>query len=176
MICSLRGLRNVPTADTGWSEREKRELHAQTVNMLMRNPCFSTSLNDCVLLVTNEIRGCFDGLAKFGTEERRHRALHKIVENTAELWLDTYRQVSRFEIKRIDPGSEYIPWIMEDRSGTVNEDEEEGNSTHHSVVQIVLFPPVLRWGFDEAGMFSESPIVVRKAGVIATPPETRTEI
>lgn len=73
-------------------------------------------------------------------------------------------------------GSEYIPWLMEDRSGTVDEDEEEGNCTHHSVIQMVLFPTVLRWGFDEAGMLSGSPIVIRKATVMATPPETGAEI
>lgn len=146
------------------------------VNMLMKNPCFGNSLNDCVLLVAYEIRGCFDSLAKPGTEERRNRALQKIVERAAELWLETYRQVSRFELRRIDPGSEYIPWLMEDRSGTVDEDEEEGNCTHHSVIQMVLFPTVLRWGFDEAGMLSGSPIVIRKATVMATPPETGAEI
>lgn len=153
-------------ANTRRLAREKRELHAQMVNMLMKNDQFDTHFREGISLLENDIQKCFGGLAKVGGDhERRHSELHRIAEKAAQLGIETYRQVSEFKLMKTSPGDVYDPRFMEDKLGTVDKVEEEGGSPRHCIVQMVVFPPVLRFGFDEAGEFVKHPIVVRKATV-----------
>lgn len=95
-------------------------------------------------------------------EERRHRSLLAIVEQAGKLQVEVYRQVSTFKLRLINPGSRYDPTLMDDISSLADEDEA---GTQTFLVKVVIFPPVLRWGFHEDGKFSDE-VVVRKGTVI----------
>lgn len=88
-------------ADAWKSGDEKRDLHARTVDLLMKNDWFKNSLHESILLVANDIRECFDSLGRVGSEDQRRISLYKIVEKTARLGLETYRQASDFQLERI---------------------------------------------------------------------------
>lgn len=102
-------------------------------------------------------------LPKGDGEERRHKSLLAIVEQASKLQVEVYRQVSTFNLYQINPGSLYNPNIMDDISSLADEDED---GTKRFLVKVVIFPPVLRWGFREDGKFSVDAVVVRKGTVI----------
>lgn len=137
--------------------------------MVTKRKGFNDRFRSGVQKVAKELQDCLDGLAKPNSQEPRHKALHAIVEHAAQLELETYRQVSYFRILPITPGSRFIPSLMEDRSGTVddNEEEDEVKRAGGFIVQTVLFPIVERSEYDEAGKFIKPSIIVRKGTVIA---------
>lgn len=101
-------------------------------------------------------------LPKGDGEGKRRKSLLAIVKQAGELQVEVFQQVSSFKLYQISPGEPYNPNIMDDISSLVDEDEE---GARIFLVRVVIFPPVLRWGFDEDGKFS-APVVVRKGTVI----------
>lgn len=110
-------------------------------------------------------------LPKGDGDERRHKSLLAIIEQAGKLQVEVYRQVSTFNLYQVNPGSRYNPDIMDDISSLADEDEE---GTQTFLVRVVIFPPVLRWGFHEDGKFSDEPVVVRKGTVITISSEDYT--
>lgn len=157
-------------------------------------------------MVTEELQYCFLSYAKPGMERSRLKVLYSIVEQAAKLEIEISRELSPFLVLQISPGTIYHPQYQDDRSGTVdsNDDDNDDNSDTDNTdeegdeevaeemknqvneakekreakkrseftVGTVLFPPVLRWEFDNTGKIVESEIVVRKGIVIAIHSET----
>ncbi|KAI5837492.1 hypothetical protein DFP73DRAFT_531926 [Morchella snyderi] len=167
LVFRVLGNRRPPMLeDLGLTDRERQELQAQMINMLMRNPKFVGALHTQILLRTSRIYTLFSSLLTAGCDGKCEQALFSILEKAALLGLETSRQVSEFLLPRIQPGSEYVAKDMEDTSDTVDEDDEStGKHSQHFTVQIVLFPPVQRRDLDETGMFIKNPVAVRRAMV-----------
>lgn len=107
-----------------------------------------------------------------GVEVSREKHLFTIVEQAARLSEEINRQVALFQLHRVDLAQSYNPEYMEDRSGLLSDEGEEGGGKARGIiVQKVLFPIVLRYGFDDEGKFLETPVVVRKGTVIVMRPE-----
>lgn len=102
-----------------------------------------------------------------GGEAGREKALLAIVKKAARLSEEINRQVAQFQLHPIVLASPYNPEVMEDRSGLLSDEEKEQHGKARGiVVQKVLFPIVLRFGFDEAGKFLDAPVIVRKGTVV----------
>lgn len=114
--------------------------------------------NDLGNLLHIRVTGCRD--------VSYERGLFVIVEQAARLSEEISRQVAPFRIHRIEPGASYNPEFMEDRSGLLDDEEKEQHGRDRVIVHKVLFPMVLRYGFDETGKSIETPIVIRKGTVI----------
>lgn len=106
-------------------------------------------------------------VTKGGGEMNREKALFVIIKQAARLSEEINRQVAQFQLHPIVLASPYNPEIMEDRSGLLSDEEKEQNGKARGIlVQKVLFPIVLRYGFDEAGKFLDAPVIVRKGTVV----------
>lgn len=114
--------------------------------------------------VEKDLLDCHGFLSRGDGEEKRRKSLLAIVKQAGELQVDVFQQVSPFKLYQISPGNPYDPKIMDDISSLADEDEDE-EGARRFLVRVVIFPPVLRRGFDEDGKFSAA-IVVRKGTVI----------
>lgn len=122
------------------------------------------SFND----VTTFLNTCLDIRITRGSNEHREQGLLAIVEHAAELAQEINRQVDVFQLNsvRLGPGSIYHPDFMEDISGIIDDEEKDEQGRFRGIiVQKLLFPMVLRYGFDELGQKLKNPVVVRKAVV-----------
>lgn len=163
--------------------------------MLTKHKDFDTHFTRAVQYVTEDLQNCFSGHVKPGMIGSRNKVLRSIVEQAAKLAIEISRELSPFELLQILPGTKYLPAYLDDRSGTVdnNDDEDEEDEEEEEeeekkmrqdneaggvqkrtefIVDTVLFPPVWRWDFDEAGKFVEPEIIVRKGVVTAILRET----
>lgn len=106
-----------------------------------------------------------------GGEANREKQLFTIVEQAGRLSEEINRQVAQFQLHRIDLAIPYDPEVMEDRSGLLDDEEKEQRGKDRGIiVQKVLFPIVLRYGFDDEGNFLKIPVVVRKGTVVVMRP------
>lgn len=106
-----------------------------------------------------------------GEEANREKQLFTIVEQAGRLSEEINRQVALFQLHRIDLAIPYDPEVMEDRSGLLDDEEKEQHGKDRGIiVQKVLFPIVLRYGFDDEGKFLKTPVVVRKGTVVVMRP------
>lgn len=140
--------------------------------MLIKNSTFDTRFHEGVIAVVKDLGGDFIRFVKEDSQEQCYNALHAIVEQAAKLEVEITQQIADFELHWVNPGTEYKSFYMEDRSGAVDDAEEDGGDTQGFIIRMVLFPPVVRWKFDDSGKFIKAPVIVRKATVVATPVET----
>ncbi|KAH8149329.1 uncharacterized protein LAJ45_06408 [Morchella importuna] len=158
-------------------DRERQELQAQMIKMLMSNPKFKEALRTQILRRTSQIYPLFSSLLKAGCDDKCELGLFSILEKAAHLGFETSRQVSEFLLPQIQPGSVYLASIMEDTSDTVDEDEEStGKHSHHFTVQTVSFPPVQRRDLDETGTFIKEPVTIRRAMVTVKSSQKRGDV
>jgi hypothetical protein len=158
-------------------DRERQELKAQMINLLMSNPKFERELRAQIFCRTDRVYPLFSSLVKAGCEDKCGQALFSILEKAANLGFETSRQVSEFLLPQIQPGSKYVASIMEDTTDTVDEDEElTGKNSHYFTVQTVLFPPVQRRDLDETGTFIKKPMTVRRTMVTVQSSQKRNDV
>lgn len=148
---------------------QKRKWYCQTIELVLQGDQFDACFRKGVDDAAEDLHSCFSGLAKAGSQEQCLKVLRAVVEQAAKLEVEVCRQISVFKLKSITPGSEYDPSLMEDESGLVDDAGEEGEDGQGYIVQLVYFPPVIRFQLDDAGNISESFVVVRKGTVIAVP-------
>lgn len=129
--------------------------------MIFDKDHYQDHLRHGIQYVEKDLQDCFGFLSKGDSEEQRRKPLLAIVEQAAKLQVEIFRQVSLFQLYQISPGEQYDPRIMDDISGLVDEDEE----TQTFIVRVVVFPAVMRRGFDGDGKFSDL-VVVRKGTVV----------
>lgn len=134
--------------------------------MAINNDYYNDSLHEGLTGATEYLKSCLD-LRITVDREDCNQALFAIVEHAAKLSEEISLQTAIIQVQGIDPGVSYHPETMEDVSGTIDDGEvDERNGYRDIIVHKVLFPIVLRYGFDEFGNFLEHPIVVRKAEVV----------
>lgn len=160
---------NIRITDMKKPDIQKRKWHSQTIELVLQGDQFDACFGKGVDTVVEDLYSCFGGLAKAGSQEQCLKALRAVVEQAAKLEVEVCRQISVFKLKSITPGSEYDPSLMEDQSGLVDDAGEEGEDGQGFIVQLVYFPPVIRFQLDDAGNISESFVVVRKGTVVAAP-------
>lgn len=135
--------------------------------MIRRDNKYEEHFNDGVHKIVNDLGNLLHIRVTRGRDVDREKGLFVIVEQAAKLSEEISRQVAPFELHRIRPGDPYNPDFMEDRSGSLLDDEgKEQHDEDRVIVHKVLFPIVLRSGFDEAGKLIEVQIVIRKGTVI----------
>ncbi|KAH0612447.1 uncharacterized protein H6S33_010499 [Morchella sextelata] len=179
LVFRILGERRPPIMleDFGGTDRERQELKAQMINLLMSNPKFERELRAQIFYRTGRVYRLFSSLVKAGCEDKCGQALFSILEKAANLGFETSRQVSEFLLPQIQPGSKYVASIMEDTTDTVDEDEElTGKHSHHFTVQTVLFPPVQRRDLDETGTFIKEPMTVRRTMVTVQSSQKRNDV
>lgn len=164
--------------------------------MLAQHSGFEVRFANNVTSVTNDLEICFAGHVKPGVEAARVKVLHTIVEHAARLELEISCELSKFQMPYICPGSRYEMEHVDDRSGVVDESEDDSDSGDEEeneenpdeeekmegqdtqpekkgihrrefIVDTVLFPPVVRLEFDDKGKFATTPILIRKGVVTA---------
>lgn len=167
--------------------------------MLTKHKDFEVHFAKAVQKLAEDLQQYFPGHVKLATDEARCKVLHAIIEQAARLEVDISRELSRFLVPQLTPGTNYIPSHQDDISGTVDDnddddsddddetsDNEEGQKVQGKkegkeekqengadqkkrekefIVDTMLFPPVLRWDFDDAGDIINQEIIVRK-GVV----------
>lgn len=157
------------TADTKQLDLEIRQWHAQTVSMILGDNRYGELFRKGIRNVTKVLGNCLHIQVTEGKEVHLRKALFPIVEQAAKLSEEINRQIALFQLQHVDPACPYDPRYMEDRSGLLDDEEKEWHGKARGIiVQKVLFPVVLRYGFDEAGEFLDVPVVVRKGTVVVT--------
>lgn len=134
--------------------------------MIRRDNRYRGGFNDGVRGIVNDLGNLLLIRVTRGRDAEREKGLFAIVEQAAELSEEISRQVAPFELHRIKPRESYKPEFMEDGSGLLDDEEKEQYGEDRVIVHKVLFPIVLRFGFDEAGNLIKVPIVIRKGAVI----------
>lgn len=134
--------------------------------MILEKDHYDDHLCHNIREVEEDLQDCFSFLLRGDGEGQRRKQLHAIVEQAAKLQVEVFRQVSRFKLGRITPGERYDPRLMDDISSLVDEGEVEEGGTQTFIVRVVIFPLVLRFGFDEDD--NESDIVVVRKGTVMT--------
>lgn len=159
--------------------------------MLAQHSSFEIRFSNAVTSVTDDLQNCFTDHVKAGVEASRVKALRTIIEQAARLEIEISRELSRFQMPNICPGSRYQMEHLDDRSGVVDaseddsdpgdgEEQEEKRDEEKKpeekkkvrrrkefIVETVLFPPVVRLEFDDEGKFTKTPIIIRKGVVMA---------
>ncbi|KAL0631946.1 hypothetical protein Q9L58_009173 [Maublancomyces gigas] len=151
------------------TDLETRKWHAQTVDMILNDSRYEECFSRGVEKVTKDLGGLLHIRVTGGAN--REKELFTIVEQAGRLSEEINRQVALFQLHRIDLAIPYDPEVMEDRSGLLDDEEKEQHGKNRGiVVQKVLFPVVLRYGFDDEGKFLRIPVVVRKGTVVVMRP------
>lgn len=162
LLYFLAGL-NVSMTNTRLSDLERREWHARTVGMILRKDHYDDDFSYNLRCAEGDLLSCFNPLLRGDGEEQRRKSLLAIIEQAAKLQVEVFRQISLFRLHQICPGEPYDARLMDDLLSLVDEDEA---GTQIFIVRVVVFPPVLRYGFDEDGKFSHEEVVVRKGTVV----------
>lgn len=146
---------------------ETRKWHAQTVDMILNDSRYEECFGRGIQKVTKDLGELLQIRVTRDGDVSREKQLFTIVEQAARLSEEINRQVALFMLHRVDLANPYDPDFMEDRSGLLDDEEKEQHGEAQGIiVQKVLFPIVLRYGFDEAGKFLETPVIVRKGTVV----------
>lgn len=146
---------------------EIRKWQAQTVDMILSDNIYEECFNGGVQKMTEDLGNLLRVRVTTGGEANREKGLFAIVQRAAKLSEEINRQVSPFMLHPIALAAPYDPEYMEDRSGLLDDEEKERYGGDRGfVVHKVLFPIVLRYGFDDAGKLLNAPIIIRKGTVI----------
>lgn len=146
---------------------EIRKWQAQTVDMILSDNRYEECFNDGVQKMTKNLGNLLQVRVTTGGGASREKGLFAIVKRAAKLSEEVNRQVSPFILHHIALAVPYNPECMEDRSGLLDDGEKEQYGGNRGfIVHKVLFPMVVRYGFDDAGKLLDVPVIIRKGTVI----------